>query len=201
MFICMDGCRIPFDIDPGPEIVLTNFINASDSYIYQLDSAGNYNWNFCFGGMGFESTGRFCLTEEAVFLTGLHDQNIPIDTGQATVEINVHPDPGYYNNYIIRFDIEKAPIVVDSTNSPADPEVISPFGIYPNPTLDILTVNLEDAEYLSLVIYDDLGQVVFRTYIEGPYTTLDLSTYASANYILEVTSNLGTEKHKIIKLN
>jgi len=69
------------------------------------------------------------------------------------------------------------------------------FNIYPNPTSDILNINLENNLVLDHVtIYNNLGQVV-KTVTEN---VINVSQLAKGLYFVEVTTNQGKATKKVI---
>ncbi|SFN92974.1 Por secretion system C-terminal sorting domain-containing protein [Paenimyroides ummariense] len=69
------------------------------------------------------------------------------------------------------------------------------FNIYPNPTSDVLNINLENNLVLEqVIIYNNLGQVV-KTSTEN---VIDVSHLATGLYFVEVTTNQGKATKKVI---
>lgn len=69
------------------------------------------------------------------------------------------------------------------------------FNIYPNPTSDVLNINLENNLVLEkLTIYNNLGQVV-KTATEN---IIDVSQLAKGLYFVEVTTNQGKATKKVV---
>jgi hypothetical protein len=73
--------------------------------------------------------------------------------------------------------------------------------IYPNPTKDILNVELKTSnETVRIVLTNALGQVVSLTKVTSLNTTIDLSTQAKGIYFLQVVNNGETiSTKKVIK--
>lgn len=68
------------------------------------------------------------------------------------------------------------------------------FTIYPNPTSDIVHINSQDA-VRAAILYDSYGKVLQKT----TRTHLNLSTYSSGVYFVEVITEKGKATQKIIK--
>jgi len=69
------------------------------------------------------------------------------------------------------------------------------FNIYPNPTSDILNINLENNLVLEQVtLYNNLGQIV-KTTIEN---VIDVSHLEKGLYFVEVTTNQGKATKKVV---
>ena len=75
--------------------------------------------------------------------------------------------------------------------------------VYPNPTDDILYVELSGAGVQSAGLYDPQGRVVTTlraTSLQGTTATLSLKSVPSGVYLLRVTDTEGREYHrKIVK--
>lgn len=72
--------------------------------------------------------------------------------------------------------------------------------IYPNPTNNIITVNIDDnTENVQLEIIDVLGKTVFQTNLKETKTSFNLNQYPNGVYIFKVSSNNISYTEKIIK--
>ncbi len=73
---------------------------------------------------------------------------------------------------------------------------------FPNPTTDVLNLSIGNynKQNLSYQIYTSTGKLLQSLKVNGAKTTINMSTFASGNYIIKVTDNVTTVKHfKIIK--
>ena len=71
------------------------------------------------------------------------------------------------------------------------------FSIYPNPTTDILNIAQTSAVQVSHIdLYDMVGKHVLRKINSN---TLDLSSLSDGIYLLEISSNQGKHKSRIVK--
>ena len=72
--------------------------------------------------------------------------------------------------------------------------------IYPNPTNNIITINIDDnTENVQLEIIDVLGKTVFQTNLKETKTSFNLNQYPNGVYIFKVSSNNISYTEKIIK--
>lgn len=73
--------------------------------------------------------------------------------------------------------------------------VLQNFNIYPNPTSDILNINLENNLVLEQVtVYNNLGQVVKK----ATENVINVSQFSKGLYFVEVTTNQGKATKKVI---
>lgn len=93
---------------------------------------------------------------------------------------------GFFSGFVRIYDI---------SNLSSNDFVLENFNIYPNPTSDVLNINLENNLTLEKVtIYNNAGQVVK----EVKEATVDVSTLSEGIYFVEVTTNQGKAVKKII---
>jgi len=78
--------------------------------------------------------------------------------------------------------------------------IIQKIKVYPNPNNGIFNISIPtnfSTENLKITIYDNLGQLKFT---ENRLTnTIDLSTFSNGIYFLEINTNQGIFREKIIK--
>jgi len=85
--------------------------------------------------------------------------------------------------------------VYDISNLSSNDFVLQNFNIYPNPTSDILSIDLENSLVLEKVtLYNNLGQLV-KTATES---VIDVSYLAKGLYFVEVNTNQGKATKKVI---
>lgn len=75
------------------------------------------------------------------------------------------------------------------------------YKVFPNPTQDILNITLENNFATMVEIFDISGKVILNEKYNGDVNdiTLDISHFASAVYLLKVTSNEATFSTRIIR--
>lgn len=78
-------------------------------------------------------------------------------------------------------------------------EVLSPeIKVYPNPTTTV--INIEIATSGTYQLYDLNGKLVSEGELSAK-SVIDMSSYATATYMLNVTEGQSSNRYKIIKLN
>ena len=76
------------------------------------------------------------------------------------------------------------------------------FIIYPNPTTNILTIDLQsinDFQNSMISIYDIQGQLKLQLIIEQPQTAINISGFAKGIYIVKVNNDKNTLVSKFVK--
>lgn len=74
------------------------------------------------------------------------------------------------------------------------------FKVYPNPTLDLITVELQQIELPSVITLKDIqGRVMYNTIANSKKLQLDLSGYESGIYIIGITNDNFTRELKVIR--
>ncbi len=74
-------------------------------------------------------------------------------------------------------------------------------GIYPNPSRDIFTIELDafnEAEEVSINIVSANGQIVLKKTMTGKTSELDLSGFAKGNYFVRISNGKNTIIEKVI---
>ena len=86
---------------------------------------------------------------------------------------------------------------VDGTVGVDDSETLE-FNYYPNPTNDIVNFNGQQV-IDGIVVRNLLGQQLFATQPNATATTIDLSTFPSGMYLIEVTSGAQSKVVKVMR--
>ncbi len=84
----------------------------------------------------------------------------------------------------------------------SEPDNISTehFQIFPNPTRDHIIIQTKAQERYSIEIVSLNGQIIYRSYYEGPTLKMDLSSLRKGVYFITVGSRDFVRTEKIIKL-
>lgn len=76
------------------------------------------------------------------------------------------------------------------------------FSVYPNPTKDIININLEGNDEARILMFDHLGKAVLnltKQSTSGSILTIDLSNLPSGVYFVQMTNGGETSTQKVIK--
>ncbi|MEO0733091.1 MAG: T9SS type A sorting domain-containing protein, partial [Bacteroidota bacterium] len=71
--------------------------------------------------------------------------------------------------------------------------------VYPTTTSGPVTVAAERISTAPLQVFDAAGRLVYRTTLNGPRSTVDLSTLATGSYFLAVPTPAGTVIRRVIR--
>lgn len=74
--------------------------------------------------------------------------------------------------------------------------------VHPNPTTDILTINIGSFTNATIKLYSLQGVLLATKsdVIQNSGTIIDMSNYASGNYIIDIELDGKTTKHPVVKL-
>jgi uncharacterized delta-60 repeat protein len=89
---------------------------------------------------------------------------------------------------VVNYSVSKSNIVNNGANG-INTLTNSTVMVYPNPTMDDLTITSTDALYDEYIIFDPQGRKVLSGSLEGKTTQLDLSRLARGNYLLQIGEN------------
>ena len=100
-----------------------------------------------------------------------------------------------------------SPIVVEGTQGIADNFLVHKINVYPNPTSDKITIEIESlsnlSEPINLAVYDFLGRQIQTDVISeanSGKTTISLNGYSSGNYFVKCYNNSFEKRFKVIKM-
>lgn len=73
------------------------------------------------------------------------------------------------------------------------------FSVFPNPTSEKFTIQLDKLENVTLTIHNMFGENVLETKLNSKSTDIDISSLDNGVYIISVENEKGTTRQKIIK--
>lgn len=73
------------------------------------------------------------------------------------------------------------------------------FHLFPNPAKEKLNIQLDNFENTTVIIYNMLGENIFKTKLNSKTADIDISTLDNGVYIISVDNGRGTTRQKIIK--
>ena len=71
--------------------------------------------------------------------------------------------------------------------------------VYPNPFFDVLTIETKEDNLQSIQLIDLLGKTIKQEKVSGNSYQLNLENLPQAVYILEVVSDKGLQRVKVVK--
>ena len=72
--------------------------------------------------------------------------------------------------------------------------------IYPNPTTDNITVNVDGEVHLNYTLYDAAGRKLKDGKLQNGETAINMSDYAAGSYVLKVIGNGSENGYRITKV-
>jgi len=79
-------------------------------------------------------------------------------------------------------------------------QLTSDISVYPNPFVNILSIESQNTRIQRLELYDNIGRLIVSRYASGKYESLDLSSIQSGTYLIRITTNKGVITRKVIRL-
>lgn len=169
-----------FDPDPSATFNLTKqSANATDAYMWAMDTDGHLVNAFTFGGADFLDTHKIGADAQGyVYLSGHFESTVDINPLDGeTLEVTAID---FRDNYLIK--MAATMLGVPSNN-------YSEITVYPNPVSS--TVYLSSSESLlgkSYTLYDALGRGILTGSIEGT-GQINLESICSGIYYLNIAGN------------
>ncbi|MBI3500171.1 MAG: T9SS type A sorting domain-containing protein [Bacteroidetes bacterium] len=72
------------------------------------------------------------------------------------------------------------------------------FSVSPNPTSGVFELRIADCQNCGLKIYNTLGEIVHQSEIHTPQSKIDLSASPGGVYFLQLTTDKGIARKKIV---
>lgn len=185
------------DFDPGVGVynITAGTASATDLFVCKLDSAGGFGWAFSTGDQAQDDAS--CIATDAaynVYITGTFRFSIDADPGSGVTMLLGN---GFFRDpYIIKLN--------QLSTGTAEPNSLTKVTAYPNPTSDVLNIQLHDAENIQAIeIINSTGQVVLLRQLQffenELLLSLDLTPYADGMYMVKLHSDDSSEVIRIVK--
>ncbi|MDP1801225.1 MAG: SBBP repeat-containing protein [Bacteroidota bacterium] len=177
------------DFDPG---VGTNSITSTGNYdifISKLNGGGNYTWAINLGGTARDYAYSLAVDPSGnVYTTGWFEGTADFDPGSATVNLT---SAGAFDIFILK--IFQSPIGIKENLFENN------ISVYPNPTKDILNVELEmiNSSVIKFQIVTALGQVVMSESTDINHLSFNIQHLPNGLYFMNVISDgkiIATQK-------
>lgn len=197
-----DNCGSAISMSANGEIIAigssgtdVNGINSGSVSIYQ-----NIGGTWIQQGQSIHGTTEYGYAGWAIALSATGSDLI-MGIGENTVAAKASDTP-LENDIVANYDTKRKGSgsgyvqVYDLTSIlSSDSFVLENFNVYPNPTTDILNIELDKSLTLEkVIIYNTNGQLVKET----SEKTIDLSQFAKGIYNVQVLTNQGKATKKII---
>ncbi len=93
----------------------------------------------------------------------------------------------------------RVPVNVNIVTSTEATNFLQGIQIYPNPTVDLLMIDLDDIKTATLIIMDNQGRLVSEQTLETGENELSLSTYSAGIYLFQILTEEGSMIQKVMK--
>lgn len=177
--------------------------NGNSNPVFIQDSGVTRFFSGCFNGYIYEFgnidgnlTGNFSIVDSA-YLNIWEGINSYISMADITNDGHLDMLVGNYSGGVAFFkgDTNKVMIGIKE-NSP-----ITDFLIYPNPTNNLINIDLGNNELqnASIQLIDLLGKTLISNKVTHQKITLNISDYAQGVYLIKFNNSYGSKVYKIIK--
>jgi hypothetical protein len=177
--------------------------NGNSNPVFIKDNGVTRLFSGCFNGHLYEFgnidgnlTGTFSVVDSA-YLNIWEGINSFISIADITNDGNLDMLVGNYSGGVAFFkgDTNKVIIGIKENSS------ISELLIYPNPTKNIINIDLgnNDLKNATIQVIDLLGKIIVTEQVNNSKITLNVNQYAQGIYLVKFSNNLGSKVYKVIK--
>lgn len=215
-----DGCFSAGALENGFTVTSSDFADSPSVVSIAAGALGNNSSSLV--GAGAFPAFTIIIFDEDVYAVGFEvwENNDPntifrifspngdlIDTFTATTPTNSQTFFGFYADEPVgRIEIEGANdsgelfgefvFGADCSNLGIQDDDLEAISMFPNPTTDVISVNLRNTIATSLTLIDLEGKKVLSN---RDSNTIDISKVASGLYLLQVSTSNGSTTRKVIK--
>lgn len=181
------------NFSPGSSNFTLTSSGGSDVFITKLNSGGNMLWSRSFGSFSNDIGKAICVDDlGSIITTGSFAGTLDFDPNGGVADLTC---TGSLNVFIQKLaDPNPLSIAINSTEKTI-------LTVYPNPASDKITIksNLIN-QYSYLRLLDLSGRVLMEKHsLINPSFQIDLSDQLSGVYIIELISDRGVGRSKVIK--
>ena len=170
--------------------------SAADTVVYLSDNSARTQ--ILLEGISLSS--KPCVWIEGIGSVRGFDEGIQMNLSDYDQRILLCFTDGTGVSYQTGFDLDENPNDCYSTGFGGSVETQKLFGVnvYPNPTSDLLHIELSGTEIANVTLYDLQGRIIYSP--NSPNSPINLRNVAAGVYVLRVTGADGHEYHqKIVK--
>jgi hypothetical protein len=168
------------DLDPGPAIYTpTTGGGLVDVFLVKLNAAGNFISGDIYGNSATDrGYGLTIDNGQSVIITGIFGNTVDFDTSPATYTLTASNS----NAYVLKLKGTTANVSIKENN------LVSTYKLFPNPTSDILNIDMaaEAIEATTIYITNILGEVVLTQVINSNNFSLTTNHLKSGIYFLQI---------------
>ncbi|MFC2111335.1 SBBP repeat-containing protein [Bacteroidota bacterium] len=177
------------DFDPGSGTTNLTSAGSGDIFIQKLDASGNLLWIKQMGGITFD-IGYSITTDNSgnIYSTGNFEGTADFDPGSGIANLT---SVGNYDIFIQKLGT--------STASISKKTIFKEVSIYPNPTQDIVNINLGNLKDVSIKVFNVRNQLIYyKENINTPIYKFELKEAAGV-YFIELNADGEKQQYKLIK--
>ncbi|MGD0710352.1 MAG: T9SS type A sorting domain-containing protein [Bacteroidales bacterium] len=177
---------IKFGVDSLTNVVSTGI--SSDIFLAKYDAGGNVLWAKSAGGTDDDVANSIALNASGnIYITGDF-----VSTSCTFGNDNMLNDSNYYQIFVAKAGIGAG--IKEMNNSPD-------ISVYPDPNNGKFQVTSPKSQIQSLDIYNMIGEKVcsITNYKQQTTNEIDISSFLSGMYVIEVKTEKGIEVRKFIK--
>ena len=177
------------DFDPSSGTANLTNIGADDAFIAKYSPAGAYICAFRIGTNSYD-TGNGIVADAAnnILVIGSFSGLADFDPGASTLNLTASGVDAFIAKY------GSACTMISSINE-IDPDIR--MTIYPNPSQGIFELESE-VRIFGLEIVNVLGERIYLSYLDSYRTSIDLRKQPEGTYFLNVSTDEGVARRKII---
>lgn len=177
-----------------------NNLYFDNNSTYQYQNFPNNTWVKFTWYFNYKTGKAHChIPALNTYFTTDFDSRFPLEGFRISVSRGIINQTSTYRQPFLMYDnfnIEAVNNVPLSTNEFLN----SKFEIYPNPTVDIITIkNDENILIKNIDIIDLNGRIIKSIKLEEQNTTLNIDFLASGTYLLNIKTDQGTAVKRIVK--
>jgi len=178
----IDGGYLVGGLSDSNDGDVTSNYGLSDCWILKLNSTGIIEWKKPFGGSSWDNVHSIIQTTDGGYIVASHTSS---DNGDVT------GNHGQSDYWIVKLSATL------STTSFLEKNNLT---IFPNPTKDNLTINLDYfTSSQEITITDILGKIIHTQKVDGLTTTINTNKLEKGIYILNLINGTQSISQKFIK--
>jgi hypothetical protein len=151
-----------------------------------FDTLGNLSWAKVYGNTAADEGSGIVAINGSYYFTGSFHNTVDFDNYQLTSLGNWDIVTGKIN-----------PPLTTSISSPKS--AVNGLNIYPNPTSNILIIEVDDFTSSVLEINSLEGKIIKKIPLTNKKTVIDISFLNSGIYLFQIHNNSGFINHKVVK--
>jgi len=174
----------------------SNPVFIKDNGTTRLFSGSQNGFLYEFGNIDGNLTGTF-TTVDSTYLNIWEGINSHISIADINNDGNLDMLVGNYSGGVAFFKGDTNKVIIGIQENLTIDEIT----IYPNPTNDIINIDLgnNDLKNAKIQVVDLLGKIVATEQVNTSKITLNVNQYSQGIYLVKFSNNIGSKVYKIVK--